>query len=163
MSIFKLTNFFLKSYCTFFYIGCIKFAPGTFGTLIAIPLYLIFLNDLPFITSFVVLIVFTIISSFIISISYSKKVFDNIDHKSIIIDEILAFLFILLFFNSNIYQIILSFLVFRFFDIYKPYPINIIDKNIKNGFGVMLDDLVAAFYCFIVVDIFYLSKDFYVW
>ena len=49
MSIFKLTNFFLKLYCTFFYIGCIKFAPGTFGTLIAIPLYLIFLNDLPFI------------------------------------------------------------------------------------------------------------------
>ena len=64
---------------------------------------------------------------------------------------------------SMIYQIIFSFLVFRFFDIYKPYPINIIDKNIKNGFGVMLDDLVAAFYCFIVVDIFYLSKDFYVW
>ena len=151
MSIFKLTNFFLKLYCTFFYIGCIKFAPGTFGTLIAIPLYLIFLNDLPF------------ISSFIISISYSKKVFDNIDHKSIIIDEILAFLFILLFFNSNIYQVIFSFLVFRFFDIYKPYPINIIDKNIKSGFGVMLDDLAAAFYCYIVIDIFYLSKDFYVW
>tara|TARA_Y100000816_G_scaffold260176_1_gene216248 strand:- start:1875 stop:2366 length:492 start_codon:yes stop_codon:yes gene_type:complete len=163
MSTFKLTNFFLKLYCTFFYIGCIKFAPGTFGTLISIPLYFIFLYDLPFITSFFILITFTIISSFIIGISYSKKIFDNIDHKSIIIDEILAFLFILLFFSTNIYQIIFSFLVFRFFDIYKPYPINIIDKNIKNGFGVMLDDLVAAFYCFIVIDIFYLSKGSYVW
>ena len=163
MSTFKLTNFLLKLYCTFFYIGCIKFAPGTFGTLISIPLYFIFLYDLPFITSFFILITFTIISSFIIGISYSKKIFDNIDHKSIIIDEILAFLFILLFFSTNIYQIIFSFLVFRFFDIYKPYPINIIDKNIKNGFGVMLDDLVAAFYCFIVIDIFYLSKGSYVW
>ena len=59
--------------------------------------------------------------------------------------------------NNFIFYIIVSFFLFRFFDIVKPYPINIIDKNIKNGFGVMLDDVVAGIYSSIILLIVILS------
>ena len=61
-------------------------------------------------------------------------------------------------FNVNLMQIgliyiVLSFVIFRFFDIFKPYPINIVDKKFKNGFGVMMDDIIAGIYTAIVIGI----------
>ena len=57
--------------------------------------------------------------------------------------------------NAVIIYILLSFILFRFFDILKPFPINIVDKKMKNGVGVMLDDIIAGIYSTIVIYIIY--------
>ena len=57
--------------------------------------------------------------------------------------------------NYILIYILLSFILFRFFDILKPYPINIVDKKMKNGVGVMLDDIIAGIYSTIVIYIIY--------
>jgi|TARA_Y100001949_G_scaffold71746_1_gene60896 phosphatidylglycerophosphatase A len=88
--------------------------------------------------------------------------FEEIDSKEIVIDEFLGQSIPIIFFyiifyegsvSTNFFFIIvfLSFIGFRFFDILKPYPINYVDKNMKNGFGVILDDLIAGFFTLIVL------------
>ena len=88
--------------------------------------------------------------------------FEEIDSKEIVIDEFLGQSIPILFFYIIFYEgsvsntfffiiVFLSFVGFRFFDILKPYPINYVDKNMKNGFGVILDDLIAGFFTLIVL------------
>ena len=88
--------------------------------------------------------------------------FEEIDSKEIVIDEFLGQSIPIIFFyiifyegsvSTNFFFIIvfLSFIGFRFFDILKPYPINYVDENMKNGFGVILDDLIAGFFTLIVL------------
>tara|TARA_Y100001980_G_C14327138_1_gene145790 strand:- start:226 stop:549 length:324 start_codon:yes stop_codon:yes gene_type:complete len=98
-------------------------------------------------------------------INILKDEFDEIDSKKIVIDEFigqsipLIFFYIILFealSSTQFFFIIMlvSFIGFRFFDILKPFPINYIDKNIKNGLGVVLDDIIAGIYTTIVLYIF---------
>ena len=88
--------------------------------------------------------------------------FEEIDSKKIVIDEFLGQSIPILFFYIIFYEgsvsntffliiVFLSFVGFRFFDILKPYPINYVDKNMKNSFGVILDDLIAGFFTLIVL------------
>ena len=95
----------------------------------------------------------------------SQDEFDEIDSKEIVIDEFigqsipLIFFYIILFealSSTQFFFIIMlvSFIGFRFFDILKPFPINYIDKNFKNGLGVVLDDIIAGIYTTIVLYIF---------
>ena len=72
--------------------------------------------------------------------------FKEVDDKSIVIDEIIGYLSFMIFFDATIQNILIGFLLFRFFDIFKPFPINLVDKNMKNSFGVMFDDILAALY-----------------
>lgn len=72
------------------------------------------------------------------------------DHGSVVWDEILAFWLVLLFVPQDFSSQLLAFALFRFFDIVKPPPIRHFDEKIKNGFGTMLDDLLAAFYTLFV-------------
>jgi thiamine biosynthesis protein ThiS len=90
----------------------------------------------------------------------SKNSFDEIDAKEIVIDEFIGqaipiltiYNFIGKNNNSNfIFYTMIAFLLFRLFDILKPFPINKIDKNMKDGFGVILDDIVAGFFSAIVL------------
>ena len=99
------------------------------------------------------------------------KLFKKKDPKEIVIDEFigqsipLTFYFFqgfisikeLTFFKGYSFEgwIIISFILFRFFDIVKPFPINIVDKKMKNGLGVMLDDIIAGIYSAITIYIFY--------
>merc|ERR1712127_689978 len=89
-----------------------------------------------------------------------KKKFTDIDAKEIVIDEfigqaipILTIYSILNFREIGyfIFYTLISFILFRFFDILKPYPIYIVDKNMKNGFGVVLDDVIAGIYSSIIL------------
>jgi phosphatidylglycerophosphatase A len=75
------------------------------------------------------------------------------DHGSIVIDEIAAFLLVLFFAGGDAFRQVAAFALFRAFDIVKPPPIRQLDAAIKNGFGVMLDDFVAAAYTLIVLAI----------
>ena len=72
------------------------------------------------------------------------------DHSAMVWDEIVAFWLVLWLLPNDGFSQTLGFLIFRFFDILKPAPISIIDKKFKNGWGVMFDDVVAAFYTLLV-------------
>ena len=103
-------------------------------------------------------------------IDFLKDEFKEIDSKEIVIDEYLGqsipilFFYVILFEASvSIYFfmiiVLISFIGFRLFDILKPYPINYIDKNYKNGFGVVFDDIIAGVFTTIVLYFFIILYD----
>ncbi|MBI28730.1 MAG: phosphatidylglycerophosphatase A [Pelagibacteraceae bacterium] len=147
-------NNIIEKFVTFFNIGKIKFAPGTVGsTIFFFVLYFLFIK----LTYLLFLLTFFII--LIISILFiNKYIKDKYEHdpKEVIIDEFLGCYVIFLFFPliqiTNIINfLIISFILFRLFDIIKLFPINLIDKKIKNSFGVIFDDILAGLYTVIVL------------
>lgn len=135
----------LKFILTGFYIGKIKYAPGTFGTLLAIPIFLL-IYDFNLIIKISIVFLLFLISLFLLSQSYKKQVFKDIDDKSIVIDEVIGYLIFIVFFDNTLFVLFSSFLIFRLFDIVKPYPISLIDKKMKNALGVILDDIIAGLF-----------------
>ena len=142
---------FTKIFVSIFYIGYIKFASGTWGSLAAI---LILYPCIKFtIISFEALIILFIIL-FIISnlcINYFSNFTNSNDSKHIVIDELLGIFIIMIFYDfifiyNDFITLILIFFIFRLFDIIKIFPANYIDTNFKNGYGVMMDDIVAGIY-----------------
>jgi len=128
--------------------GLAPVAPGTFGTLAAIPLALVlraWFGDVEFIATIVILSVVGAWASQVAGRNLGES-----DHGAIVIDEIAAFLLVLYFVGADWVRIAFAFLVFRLFDIWKPPPIRQLDAAIKNGVGVMLDDLLAAAYTLVV-------------
>ena len=143
-------------YSTIFFIGYIKWAPGTFGTLASL-IIITLLNKIIGNIEFIIIFIFlTILSIKFIDI-YSKSI-NKIDAKEIIIDEFLGIYLIIIFSHSffifnEFIKILLIFIFFRFFDIFKPYPANWIDKNMKNSYGIILDDIIAGIYTIIILSI----------
>lgn len=130
--------------------GLSPIAPGTIGTLLAVPIYIV-LASLPAITylSFV-------IAMFVAGCWVSRQTADALgvhDHPGIVIDEIVGYLVTMLFVPFNWYWVIAGFLLFRAFDIYKPWPIFVADRHVKGGFGIMLDDLLAGIYSLLCLHI----------
>ena len=128
--------------------GLAPFAPGTFGTLVAIPLALLLRasgNDAAFVTAIVVAQVAGAWSAHVCGRDLGVA-----DHGSIVIDEIAAFLIVLFFVGSEPLKIAIAFGLFRLFDIVKPPPIRQLDAAMKNGVGVMADDVLAALYALLV-------------
>ena len=123
--------------------GLSPVAPGTAGTLIAIPIYLLLSNNLPIIYLLSLTILFFLGSW---SAAYTAKALEVHDHPGIVIDEIVGYLITMLFIPAVWYWVILGFIFFRLFDIWKPWPISVIDQRISGGMGIMLDDVFAGFY-----------------
>jgi phosphatidylglycerophosphatase A len=128
--------------------GLAPFAPGTFGTLVAIPiawgLWAVTGN-----AGFAV----AIVATFAIGVWASAVTSRNLgvsDHGGIVIDEIAAFLLVLFFVGAEPIRVGVAFLLFRFFDIVKLPPAREIDRHWHGGLGVMLDDVVAAGYALVV-------------
>ncbi|REL34915.1 phosphatidylglycerophosphatase A family protein [Thalassotalea euphylliae] len=117
-------------------------APGTFGTLAAIPLYLVMALTLS-IPSYLVLTLFISVVGIAICGSTAKKVGVH-DHPAIVWDEIAGFLITMAFVPLTLVNIVLGFALFRLFDIAKPWPISIADKRVHGGLGIMLDDVLAG-------------------
>ena len=129
--------------------GLVRLAPGTAGTLVAIPLALLlrrYTNDLGFVVTIVALLVAGVWAA-----QVSGRKMTDADHGAIVIDEVVAFLVVLFFLGSDWLHVAFAFLLFRFFDIVKPPPIRQLDASLKNGFGVMLDDLLAAGYTLLIL------------
>ena len=127
-----------------FGIGLIPHAPGTFGTLLAFPIYYGLHSALPD-----QVLLACIAASVVIGIWACQVTGRNLgvhDHGGMVWDEIAAFMLVLYFIPQQPLWQAFAFLLFRIFDILKPPPIGRLDLRIRNGFGVMLDDLVAAFY-----------------
>jgi phosphatidylglycerophosphatase A len=117
-------------------------APGTAGTLVGYPLYFLLIALLPFNMVLGVLVALYLVGIWICDVA--GKAVGVTDHSGIVWDEIVAMALVLCFSPQSIYGYIGAFLAFRLFDIIKPWPINLVDERMKNGHGVMLDDLLAA-------------------
>lgn len=132
--------------------GLAPFAPGTVGTLAAIPLYLLLEQlSLPLYLGVVVL-------AFIFGIWVCGRAGDDLgvhDHGGIVWDEFVGFWVTMIAAPAGWQWIVAGFLLFRLFDIWKPWPISWADRQVSGGLGVMLDDIVAGGLAFVVLQIVY--------
>ncbi|HXF78572.1 MAG TPA: phosphatidylglycerophosphatase A [Usitatibacter sp.] len=126
--------------------GLAPWAPGTFGTLVAVPIVGLLLFVVP-----PLLIAFMAIPAFFLGVAactITGRDLGSPDHGSMVIDEIVAFTpLCALSFHSPL-LLAVAFALFRLFDIVKPPPIKALERNVKGGLGVMLDDVFAAFYAY---------------
>lgn len=130
--------------------GAIPVAPGTFGTLIAIPFYL-YLETYSNTTYLVMTIIIAIFSMWLCE-KVSREI--NIeDHQGMCIDEIVGYLVTMINAPYGLGWIVLGFVLFRIFDIWKPWPIKQIDSQVKGGIGMILDDILAGVYSLIIIQI----------
>ena len=133
-----------KLFLTGLYSGLLPKAPGTWGTIVGLLIGVAILQFFPPSTLFLLSILITVIAVKEIN-KYEQKTQTH-DDKSIVIDEIAGIWIALSLSGATIIQIILSFIFFRAFDILKPSIIGKIDKNVKGGWGVMGDDLLAGIF-----------------
>ena len=131
-------------------------APGTWGTLMALPVY-----GLAMLLGGKVLVLAAALVLFLAGIwaaGIAGRALGVADHGGIVIDEIAAFLLVLYFAPVAWIWIAIAFFLFRVFDIAKPWPIRWADQRIKGGFGVMFDDLLAAIFsiaCLFALRVFF--------
>ncbi len=141
---------------SFFYVGFFPFGPGTAGSVAAFLLYVLLLRFLnPFYYIVICLLIF--ISGVYVS-SKAAKISGIADPPFVVIDEVLGYLTVmsgLLWMHFDFFHLLIyafcGLLLFRFFDILKPFPVGTIDKKIGGGFGIMLDDLAAAVFSLIIL------------
>ncbi len=125
-------------------------APGTFGTLAALPLYWLLLQAGLGLPALLALIA----AAFALGVwacAFTGKNLGDSDHGGIVWDEIVAMWLVLAFTPAHWLWWLIAFGLFRFFDILKPWPIRFFDVRLKNGFGVMFDDLLAALYALLLI------------
>jgi phosphatidylglycerophosphatase A len=146
---FKFENFFLS----FFGAGYAPFAPGTFGTLATMPIIISIIKfNIPIYFLIPFYITTFVFSTFLIN--YVQKNQGLSDPSWIVIDEVLGVLIVTPFITQDSWEhYLLVFTLFRIFDITKLPPINLIDSKIKNGFGVIFDDIVAGIYTIVLYKI----------
>jgi len=130
--------------------GLAKKAPGTFGTLLGLPLFFL-IAPLEFYVQIIIISVLFLIG--IYCCDKTGKALGVADHGSIVWDEIVAMMLVLTFTPMQWKWWLVAFLLFRLFDIWKPVPIRQCDAKIKGGLGVMLDDLLAAIYAIICLKV----------
>ncbi|MGI9533981.1 MAG: phosphatidylglycerophosphatase A family protein [Thermodesulfobacteriota bacterium] len=133
---------------SFFYLGYSPFAPGTMGTIGAIPLYYLmiyFLTNVQYVFVTIFLILFGIFISF-----KAIAIYKNDDPKEIVIDEVVGYLVAMAFITPTALNIILGFFLFRIFDIVKPFPARQLE-NLKGGYGVVMDDVAAGIWANLVL------------
>ncbi|MDN5369856.1 MAG: phosphatidylglycerophosphatase [Shewanella sp.] len=121
--------------------GLAAIAPGTFGTLAAVPLYLL-LSLLPLSTYVIVTLIVCVAGIYICD--KTCRDLGVHDHKAIVWDEVAGYLLTMLAAPVGWQWPLVGFVLFRFFDIVKPWPIRWLDRNVKGGFGVMADDILAG-------------------
>ncbi len=145
----------LKS-ATIFGLGEIPFMPGTWGTLVSIPFcYLLLqINTFVYMTITLLLTLFGIFAAEL----YEQQSSEH-DSKKIIIDEFVGYLVTMVMLPATWQSLGLGFLLFRFFDILKPFPINYIDRKIPRGIGVMADDLAAGIIANLILQYLFLKTD----
>ena len=132
----------------FFALGCgsglAPKAPGTFGTLFAWGTFALFHTYFPVFGLFFLLTVAYLAGIWFINIT--GRAIGDPDHGSIVWDEIVPFWLVLAMTPTGFLWQLTAFALFRLFDITKPQPARYFDEHVKNGFGVMADDLIAAGY-----------------
>ena len=130
-------------------IGMVPIAPGTFGSVVAWLIFVYLSHFISMINMIILTILLCILSIWICN--QASKNLENKDHKSIVIDEFvgiwIALLPVLFVANSQFERTVYALaalIFFRLFDILKPFPISYFDKNYKNGFGIVIDDVISG-------------------
>jgi phosphatidylglycerophosphatase A len=121
--------------------GLLPKMPGTWGSLLAIPIAFL-LAFLPFYWHAGIILIYFFVGVYVSEFLSQESGLH--DHGPVNCDEVFGYLLTMLPFQAHLFHLILAFILFRFFDILKPFPISWIDKNVGGGFGMMLDDLAAA-------------------
>ncbi|AOU24618.1 Phosphatidylglycerophosphatase A [Legionella pneumophila] len=130
--------------------GLMSIAPGTWGTLAAIPLYLLMIN-----AHWSIYLLWTALA-FALGVWVSDRVTEDLgvhDYKGIVWDEVVGYLLTMFLAPKGISWMLIGFILFRIFDIWKPQPIRMIDQRVHGGLGIMLDDVLAAVPAWCIIQI----------
>lgn len=125
------------------YVGYSPYAPGTLGSLPGV-IICFFLSQLD-----PVIYAAAYLTSFLTAIwaaSIASKYFAQKDPGQIVCDEVVGFMTAMFLIPFTLFNVIIVFLLFRIFDIFKPFPINVIDRKMESDFGIVLDDVAAGIY-----------------
>ena len=159
-------------FVTMFGLGKIPKIPGTFGSLATIIILYVFFHILELSSNLILIVLIIIFIISFLAVATHIKNSENKDPKEIIIDEFIGQSIPIYLYEIShgtekssdeaIIFYFISFVLFRFFDIVKPFPISYFDKNFKNSFGVIVDDICAGFYvvlsliCFMVLSSYFI-------
>ncbi len=128
--------------------GAMPKAPGTFGTIAAVPLYLLLQHLQPL--SYLLVVV----AMFLLGVWLCQRTADDLgihDHPGIVWDEWVGFLITMWLAPDGWVWLLSGFILFRLFDILKPWPISLLDRQVPGGLGIMLDDVMAGIYAFALI------------
>lgn len=128
--------------------GTLPVAPGTWGSAVGVLLWLLLnrLGTTPYLAVIGVLFVVGVFCA-----GAAEKIVDRGDPSVVVIDEIVGQLIALTLVPAHPAAVLAGFALFRFFDIFKPFPVNWIDQHLHGGLGIMLDDVVAALYALLAL------------
>ena len=147
---------FTNIFVSIFYIGYIRYAPGTWGSLASLGIIFFLFNII--IISFSILIILFVFLFFLSNylINYFSSITNSYDSKHIVIDEFLGMFVIFLFYDvifiyNDYITCLLIFVCFRTFDVFKIFPANYFDKQLHSGYGVILDDIIAGMYTILTI------------
>ena len=163
-----MTKAFNYLFVTFFGIGTIRYAPGTITSLITTVLLYTLFHLINFSNDVILIFLLLIFLYSFYAVAEYIKESENKDPKEVVIDEVIGqsipiYLYEIVHGSEkNSHEVILFyiyiFILFRFFDIKKPFPISYFDKNYKNSLGVILDDVIAGIYVILTLIIFMVIK-----
>ncbi|MCL4140678.1 UNVERIFIED_CONTAM: hypothetical protein GTU68_044238 [Idotea baltica] len=129
--------------------GLAPVAPGTFGTAAAIPIAMLMPSNL-------VVYALIVIASFVLGVWLCDVCANNLrvhDHPAIVFDEWVGYLITMFAVPKSLWFLALGFVLFRIFDVLKPWPIGLADKQVSGGVGIMVDDVIAGIFAAISMQI----------
>ncbi len=130
--------------------GLAPVAPGTFGTLVGIPFFF-FMASLPMWGYLSLILAFFLFGVWVCD--RSSKMLGVHDHGGIVWDEIVGYLVTMIAAPAGWEWVIVGFILFRIFDIFKPWPIAYLDRHVSGGFGIMVDDILAGVYAMLILQL----------
>ena len=142
----------MKNICTLFGLGNISKMPGTLGSVVGVFIGIFLLHQFPIHIVYIIFIFLLLLSFYAIK-KYQSIVGQN-DRSEIIIDEVVGQILVITFIDLNFIEILIAFILFRFFDILKLFPANIIDRKYSGHYGVVFDDIIAGLQSILVIYIF---------
>ena len=128
---------------TGFFIGTVPFAPGTFGSIIGLPICFL-ISRLDFLIAVIGTILFILIAIWVAAAA--EKILKQKDAGQIVIDEIAGLIVTFVGIPFTLKTVIAGFIIFRVFDILKPFPIRLLEKKVAGGPGIVFDDILAGLY-----------------
>lgn len=133
-----------------FGLGAAPWAPGTFGTLLGIPCWWL-MKDLPLAAYVGAVLLLFAVGAWVCQ--QTAHALGTHDHPAIVFDEVVGFLIAMIAAPAGWAWMLAAFVLFRLFDIWKPWPIRLLDRRVHGGFGIMLDDAVAGLYALVVLQV----------
>lgn len=132
--------------------GYLPVAPGTWGSLLALPIHYLLITYVDnWATHGLILLAIIIVGT--LAAGSAEKILDRKDPGAVVIDEVAGMLITLMWSPVNIWIWLTGFVIFRIFDIAKPFPVNIFDQRLNGGIGIMLDDVASGIYSLAVLQI----------